>query len=396
MRDFLAPGHADEGLRSLDDDLPPATLFVPVGSSHWCAHPGAPDWLLKQREQVYFHVPSSSLWRRTRTKALVRVDGCGDVRRAAACGFAASTPALLVRSAFVSWAAATVQKWGRWCSDVSVSTDDLSPFDATMESPIAGSDRTASTTDASPENTVRSNLGLQVRRARKGLRHGCRGVSPPPRDGGWKSAAHGWQRHEMAPNWLRKEEQDSDPAYFYLPNESLWAEMPSGQFACVDTYHKALAAMISTSDSSVLRMCLVGWKAQAKIIKQWRYKISVIAGSGGAGQSDELGANMLGSGDDEVTDGDRFAIGDKVTRKGEEAVVVKIDTSMDPPSYIVHMSSDGREVGTEGNLLQRVQAPPSWTVRTAFLPQRRPRGHGSRASSRASSLHSDDTPKEES
>jgi len=47
-----------------------------------------------------------------------------------------------------------------------------------------------------------------------------------------------------------------------------------------------------------------------------------------------------------------FAVGDTVWRKGEEAVVVKIDITMEPPSYTVRMSSDGREVGTEAKNLQ--------------------------------------------
>mmetsp|Transcript_141087 Transcript_141087/g.259140 ORF Transcript_141087/g.259140 Transcript_141087/m.259140 type:complete len:585 (-) Transcript_141087:40-1794(-) len=56
---------------------------------------------------------------------------------------------------------------------------------------------------------------------------------------------------------------------------------------------------------------------------------------------------------------DDLAIGDKVMRKGEEAVIVAIDRTMDPPGFVVRMSGDGREISTESHLLQRLpeQAP---------------------------------------
>jgi len=66
-----------------------------------------------------------------------------------------------------------------------------------------------------------------------------------------------------------------------------------------------------------------------------------------------------------ATDGERFALGDKVvvseksvTRKGEEAVVVQIDETIEPTSYVVRMSSDGINVGTNARLLQRQQVEP--------------------------------------
>lgn len=48
-----------------------------------------------------------------------------------------------------------------------------------------------------------------------------------------------------------------------------------------------------------------------------------------------------------------FQVGEVVFRRGQEAVVVKIDRTVDPPSYTVRLAKDGREVGTEAHLLSR-------------------------------------------
>lgn len=236
----------------IGDTLPPASSFLPVaaGSSPngWCANPGCPDWLYKRAEQVYFHIPTSSLWRR-RNKVLVQVDAY----RSALGGFASTAPMVLMRAVFSTWRQAA-EDAKRWC------TDDL---DHIAEEP--------STPD--------------IRSAPKGLRRSRQGVSPPPMQG-WSAVGQGWEGHTQARQWLRKSAEAAcmgSAVFFYRPTETLWMQLPSGVFACVETYHSALATLISSSETGLSRTVFCKWRNQVRalrtVVSEWRHRIQVMATS---------------------------------------------------------------------------------------------------------------------
>jgi len=89
----------------------------------------------------------------------------------------------------------------------------------------------------------------------------------------------------------------------------------------------------------------------------------------------------------QATDEERFE-SKKIIRKGEEAVVVKIDRAIEPPSYVVRLSSDGREIGTEAPLLQRWQAVPAAEADHADMSRAEPRTFSSEPLSRAAASRS--------
>lgn len=102
------------------------------------------------------------------------------------------------------------------------------------------------------------------------------GVTPPPFHGsGWADTGNGWQKHRRALEWLRKPKGFGGPAYFYLPDDSLWMTMPNGLFMCVDMCSESLAATVASCKSSLLQSCFSSWRCQASITRQWRYKISL-------------------------------------------------------------------------------------------------------------------------
>jgi len=236
------PPHPEGPALILDDTLPPAKAFrVAAGSHGWSAHPGCPDWLLKRKEKVYFHAPTSSLWHRRRNdKALVRVD----VYQRALGGFATSVAPVLLRALLTAWAqeSADARQWR---------DDDVDGACGIDEVPRP-----------------------RLRTAPKGLRRTRRGVSPPPLDG-WSEATRGWQRHDKAPNWLRKaiDLEGSGQFFFYIPTESLWMQMPTGVFACADTYHSALAVFMSAVKGTHMRTCLLAWRGHVRVTQEWRKKI---------------------------------------------------------------------------------------------------------------------------
>lgn len=55
----------------------------------------------------------------------------------------------------------------------------------------------------------------------------------------------------------------------------------------------------------------------------------------------------------EEEENDVLEKGEKVFRKGQPCTILKVDHGMDPPSYIVRMDDDGREVNTERRRLSR-------------------------------------------
>lgn len=248
----------------LSKTLPPAKSFEVVGSNGWCSAAGYPDWLYKYSELVYFHVPTTSLWRRN-GKTLARVDAY----HSAICGFISRTPDVLARAVFSSWQsiAASARRWR--AADVLCISDEASR-------PVA-------------------------RTAPRGLRKSFRGVSPPPSDG-WVRGARGWEAHAAAQNWVRKavEAEEATEAaahgaayiYFYVPTQSLWMELPNGTFACIETYHSAVAAFIVASGGALLRTVFFTWCSQARVVRQWRSRINVMSSSFGEQESEEI----LGSG----------------------------------------------------------------------------------------------------
>jgi len=235
----------------IGDALPPEDRFAPMGNSGWFAHPAAPDWLLKSEDGVYVHVPSGSLWRR-RGRELVPEDF---YRCLVVGSFSGGSPKVLLRAA---WSA-----WRREATEARLWHDGGA--DTTVESPV-------------PRPTVRV--------AARGLRRTRQGVSPPP-ERGWSDAGEGWQCHPTAKKWLRKETDSEGEVFFYLPNESLWVQMRQGVFVCVDTYHAALAAFISSSTGMLLRTCLMSWRNQASVVGTWRKRIRVMASLAGAGAASE-------------------------------------------------------------------------------------------------------------
>mmetsp|Transcript_125144 Transcript_125144/g.348227 ORF Transcript_125144/g.348227 Transcript_125144/m.348227 type:complete len:308 (-) Transcript_125144:139-1062(-) len=253
------------------DSLPPEHEFVNVSSSGWFAHPAAPDWLLKRDAHVYYHTPSSSLWKR-RGKLLVRADGPPRVPTlggvgglgGAAVGGRPGLPAApsLLRTAFTAWVreATKARKW----------RDGVAGIDATLESPLP-----------SVPNSARG-----LRHTPRGPQQSRRGVSPPPQDG-WSEAADGWQCHPSARQWLRKETDADGPVFFHQPDESLWMWVRNGTFACVDAYHRALAAFMSGVEDTVLRTCLLSWRNQACVVGAWRKRIQFMAFSPGEDQGAE-------------------------------------------------------------------------------------------------------------
>lgn len=140
-----------------------------------------------------------------------------------------------------------------------------------------------------------------ARTAPRGLRKSFRGVSPPPSDG-WVRGARGWEAHAAAQNWVRKavEAEEATEAaahgaayiYFYVPTQSLWMELPNGTFACIETYHSAVAAFIVASGGALLRTVFFTWCSQARVVRQWRSRINVMSSSFGEQESEEI----LGSG----------------------------------------------------------------------------------------------------
>mmetsp|Transcript_110940 Transcript_110940/g.192371 ORF Transcript_110940/g.192371 Transcript_110940/m.192371 type:complete len:307 (+) Transcript_110940:63-983(+) len=240
------------------DRLPPPASFRPVATgaspNGWCANSDCPDWLFKREEQVYFHAPTSSLWRR-RGKVLVQIDSYSS----ALGGFASSSPKVLLRAVFSAWRKAAADK-KRWCMD---------------------------SAEIVPEESTAPDL----RSAPKGLRRSRRGVSPPPTNG-WRAVGHGWEAHADAQQWLRKSEEAScmdSAVFFYKPTESLWMQLPSGIFACVETYHTALAIMISSSELGLSRLVFCKWRNQVHVrtvVNEWRQRIQVMSGSFNDDQQD--------------------------------------------------------------------------------------------------------------
>eukprot|EP00928_Gymnodinium_smaydae_P094490 TRINITY_DN7944_c0_g1_i2.p2 TRINITY_DN7944_c0_g1~~TRINITY_DN7944_c0_g1_i2.p2 ORF type:complete len:281 (+),score=25.07 TRINITY_DN7944_c0_g1_i2:1133-1975(+) len=230
------------------DDLPSADVFAAAGTTGWSAHPDAKDWLFKDVAKVFYHMPTSSLWRRNGSlNALVRLD---DVCGRAALSLASASSPTFSRAVLLAWRsiADVNRKWRLMC------TDDFG----------------------------REACAPRLRTAARGhARRNRHGVSPPPlHKKTWVDIGHGWQWHETAPKWLRKPNNFEGHVYFYLPNESLWRTLPSGLFVCVDTYESALAVLSSSLHHYLLRTCLRGWSCQVSIIKRWRHKISITARSG--------------------------------------------------------------------------------------------------------------------
>lgn len=224
---------------------PPASEFVPCSqlpgdTAGWCIHPVTPDWLLKAQSCVYFHVPSSSLWRR-HGQELVQADA---YQRAVGC-LAGSAPQMLLRLALAVWVQ-MAQEARLWQADGA---------EATLESP-------------EPRPLLRT--------APRGLRRSRHGISPPPASG-WMDAGEGWQCHPRAPNWLRKSADSDGPVFFYLPSETLWKETRSGGFVCMSTYHSALTTLISASLGALARSCFAGWRNQACVVAAWRRRIGFMA-----------------------------------------------------------------------------------------------------------------------
>mmetsp|Transcript_116672 Transcript_116672/g.371177 ORF Transcript_116672/g.371177 Transcript_116672/m.371177 type:complete len:287 (-) Transcript_116672:131-991(-) len=249
----MTQGHA----AGVEDNLPPASSFRKLQNSSWSAHPSAPDWLLKDDDQIYCHTPSGSLWRRRHSR-LIRED---EYRRAV--GLALGGPRLMLRAVFAGWSAAA-RRWRSHEED-------------TVESPV-------------PRPSLRTGC--------HGLRRSRQGVSPPPSvEGGWHDAGHGWQAHPDSPKWLRKFTEEEGPAFFYLPSESLWMEMPNGSFVCVDAYHTALTVFLMTSDSTVRRSCLLAWANQVNVVKMWRQRIKVMS-SGDTSGDQEPATQDASSGND--------------------------------------------------------------------------------------------------
>lgn len=261
---------SDEGTAStLSRSLPSAEAFILEHSSGWYSSDHCPDWLFKRAEQVYFHVPTASLWRR-HGKALARLDVC----RSAISSFAAAAPLVLLRAAFASWRS-------------------LVPESATS-------------LDVSPRKEAARPM---LRKAPKGLRHGGHsrgGVSPPPA-AGWSCAFRGWERHDDAPKWLRKPLEDSrevfdaddaddavaEHIYFYVPSESFWMELPNGTFACIETYHAAVAALLTASNTSLLRTTFCSWRSQAQVVREWRGRIGVMSASFGEDEEEGQAAETV-------------------------------------------------------------------------------------------------------
>eukprot|EP00933_Yihiella_yeosuensis_P045709 TRINITY_DN41113_c0_g1_i1.p1 TRINITY_DN41113_c0_g1~~TRINITY_DN41113_c0_g1_i1.p1 ORF type:complete len:357 (-),score=52.95 TRINITY_DN41113_c0_g1_i1:82-1152(-) len=247
------------GKVTVRDTLPPAADFQQEHSSGWFSHPGIPEWLFKRDNHVYVHCPSSSLWRRhgevlVREGALCRALGRGD--------FAASQPRRLLLRSFLSWRL-TAARWR----------------------------------DANAPRERKRDRALRKRvipTAPKGLRRTRQGVSPPPTIG-WKDAAQGWQRHPKVSTWLRKplfpESSSSETFFFYVPAESLWKELRPGVFACVDTYHKAVAAFMSSLGETKLRTYFCAWRRQSKLVSAWRQRIRIMSAQDG----DEGGSRERGS-----------------------------------------------------------------------------------------------------
>lgn len=103
-----------------------------------------------------------------------------------------------------------------------------------------------------------------------------RGVSPPPfHVCGWSDTGNGRQKHRKTEKWLRKPKGFGGPAFFYLPDDSLWMTMPNGLFMCVDEYTESLSAKLASSKNSLLVSCFSSWRCQASITRQWRYKIQL-------------------------------------------------------------------------------------------------------------------------
>jgi len=224
---------------------PPASEFVPCSqlpseTAGWCIHPSAPDWLLKAESRIYFHVPSSSLWRR-HGQELVQAD---TYQRAVGC-LAGSTPQLLLRLALAVWVQ-MAQESRLWRADAAEAVEE----------------------SAEPRPVLRT--------APRGLRRTRQGVSPPPTNG-WVDAGEGWQCHPGTKNWLRKSADTDGPVFFHMPSENLWKERQGGGFICMDTYHSALAALISMSQGALTRSCFVGWRNQACVVATWRRRIGFMA-----------------------------------------------------------------------------------------------------------------------
>lgn len=70
-----------------------------------------------------------------------------------------------------------------------------------------------------------------------------------------------------------------------------------------------------------------------------------------------------------ATSSDEFTVGDRVLRKGEEAVIKTIDRTLEPPSFVICMDSDGREIGTEGHLLQKQSVCSEFEANDAELAE---------------------------
>jgi len=123
--------------------------------------------------------------------------------------------------------------------------------------------------DEVPQPRLRSPAKVHLARE-------SRGVSPPPfHVGGWSDTGNGWQKHRKAEKWLRKPKGYGGPAFFYLPDDSLWMTMANGLFMCVDEYTESLSAQLASSKNSLLVSCLSSWRCQASITRQWRYKIAL-------------------------------------------------------------------------------------------------------------------------
>lgn len=219
----------------LNDDLPAAANFLPLGNSGWCAHPTVRVWLVKPAVGAIFHMPSSTLWKRA-NRVLIRHEQW--LREM----LLSTTPQFLIRATFGAWQ--------QFRSDAKQWHDSIMDFanDDLASRPV-------------------------LRKGPKGIRKPRRGVTPPPRSG-WERVGHGWSR---AGNWLKKKTSDCDgPVYFYVPTETLWHQGVDGSFVCLQTYQAALASLIFKDQQGLQRVVMQSWRNQVLVVQAWRQRIRIL------------------------------------------------------------------------------------------------------------------------
>lgn len=124
-----------------------------------------------------------------------------------------------------------------------------------------------------------------------GLRNSCRGrghrgISPPPAEG-WIASKSGWDKNSRTEKWMRRTAKNKAISFFYVPEETHWADIPGRGFMHVDMCLRAIAFLRDTQ--AWQKQCFCSWKELVSIVQSWRQRLQVMAAAD-QGEADNAAA----------------------------------------------------------------------------------------------------------